>query len=132
MLIVCCYLVGALFYHDFIVNFYRHGVVNYDVDFIYALQEKSNYTLVMEPYQNPIAAVGDDGNEIITYLAAFRKVNDDPFMNFEEFETLPGLRNIIYQYGRYRRVVSGWSSFFTSVCAITSSYILYLLMYSGC
>ena len=53
MLIVCCYLVGALFYHDFIVNFYRHGVVNYDVDFIYALQKKSNYTLVMEPYQKP-------------------------------------------------------------------------------
>lgn len=87
-------------------NFPRHGVVNYGLEFIYALPKKSNYILLFEPYRSLYDKYDDGtGEEIIDYVAAFRKVKDEPFMTFEEFKELPGLNNIFDQYGLYRRVV---------------------------
>ena len=99
-----CTAVGTLYYHDFMTFFPRHGVVNYGVDFIYALQKKCNYVLLFDPLKNP-HEVYNEGELIETYIAAFRKINDDPFMSFQEFELLPGLHNIVYQYELYREVV---------------------------
>jgi hypothetical protein len=98
-------LVGAIYYHDFMSVFPRHGVVNYDLDFIHALPKKCNYILLFEPFRNPVLMLDDDGEEIVTYLAAYRKVDNEPFMTLEEFSALPGLKNIVGQYGLYRRVV---------------------------
>jgi hypothetical protein len=113
--------VGTLYYHDFVVNFPRHGVVNYGVDFIHALSKKCKYVLLIEPFKNP-NEVFDGTEEIVTYVAAFRKVKDEPFMTFEEFEDLPGLMNIFDQYGLYRRVVR---AVFASVTIYNISSLLY-------
>lgn len=98
--------VGTLYYHDFVVNFPRHGVVNYGLEFIFALPRRSNYVLLLEPFKSLREAFNENGEEIVTYVAAFRKVTDEPFMSFQEFQELPGLINIFEQYGLYRRVVS--------------------------
>jgi len=94
---------GTLYYNDFVSEYPLHGVVNYGLDFIYALPKKSNYVMLFEPFKNP-KQVYDDGHELVTYVAAYRKVNDDPFMSFEEFASLPGLKNIYSQYDLFRRV----------------------------
>lgn len=94
--------VGTLYYHDFVSHFPRHGVVNYDLKFIHALPKQNNYVLIFEPFKTPSIK---GATEIVTYVAAYRKVNDDSFMSFEEFQALPGLRSIFAQYGLYRRVV---------------------------
>ena len=107
---------GTLYYHDFVVNFPRHGVVNYGVEFIHALPKKCNYVLILEPFRNPREVFTEEGEEVVTYVAAYRKVQDAPFMSLEEFAALPGLRNIFGQYGLYRRVVR----YASRTCAYTA------------
>ena len=69
---------------------------------------------------------------MLSYIAAYRKVVDEPFMSFADFENIPGLLNIARQSDLIRNVVR---MLFALRCRMYISHCgtkQLMLMYVGC
>lgn len=99
--------IDTLYYHYVprSYHWHRHGVCDYDKNFFKELIRLNNYETVLAP------TYIDKGfyqfNNMI--LICFIKVNNDPFMSFEEFKQLPNLRSK-YDDHNVREVVLSYVS----------------------
>jgi hypothetical protein len=92
--------VNAIYYHEFIVDWPAHGVCNYDVSFILELCRLCNYEIILGPYEPKRKAWEHlpDNERPKVALVAFRKTTDSPFISFQEFSTIPGLKSNYHTY----------------------------------
>jgi len=80
--------VGAVYFHcvPLARNWYKHGVCDYTLDFFSQLCAANEYSIVKGPY---IEAYHPE----LQSAVAYKKVKDVPFISFEQFSALPGLRS---------------------------------------
>lgn len=80
--------VGAVYFHSVPLtrNWYRHGVCDYSLDFFSLLCAANEYSIIKGPY---IEAYHRE----LQSAVAYRKVKDAPFISFEQFCTIPGIRS---------------------------------------
>ena len=78
---------GAIYFHcvPLTRNWYRHGVCDYSLDFFSQLCAANDYSIIKGPY---IEAYHPE----LQSAVAYRKVKDAPFISFEQFSALPGIR----------------------------------------
>lgn len=80
--------VGAIYYHCVPLTrfWYRHGVCDYALEFFSGLCAFNRYSILKGPYEETYHPE--------TQVAVFyKKTSDAPFMTFEQFSCLPGLRS---------------------------------------
>jgi hypothetical protein len=79
---------GALYYHvvPFTRHWYKHGVCDYSLEFFAELCRRCGYEVVVPPFV-------EDYHPEHHASVFYKKVNDAPFISFEEFCALPGLRS---------------------------------------
>jgi hypothetical protein len=80
--------VGAVYFHcvPFTRFWYRHGVCDYGLDFFAELCTQNNYQIIKGPYEE---TYHPEKQAAVFY----KKIVDNPFMTFEQFSSLPGLRS---------------------------------------
>lgn len=89
---------GSLFFHDLpaVGGHFQHGVAHYNTSFFRSMARIQRYDLIY-------LFVTDFGSDWTrTIVASYIKMEDSPFMSFEEFKLLPGLQPI---YSDYRILV---------------------------
>lgn len=80
--------IGAVYYHCVPLNHYwhKHGICDYSLEFFEKLCIANNYVIIKEPY---VENYHVDKQASVFY----RKINNYPFMTYEQFAALPGLRS---------------------------------------
>lgn len=86
--------VNSLYFHDLpmIGSHFQHGVAHYNTSFFRAMAARQKYEIIVLF----VTDYGDDRTK--TVAAGYTKTEDNSFMSFEEFSTLPGLESIFSDY----------------------------------
>lgn len=80
--------VGAIYFHCVPLNhfWHKHGVCDYSLEFFEKLCHANNYQILKGPY---VEIYHPEKQAAVFY----KKISDSPFITFEQFSSLPGLRS---------------------------------------
>lgn len=80
--------VGCIYFHCVPLSYfwYKHGVCDYSLEFFKELCTLNNYSIIKGPYVERYHTEKQVG-------IFYKKVVDSPFITFEQFASLPGLRS---------------------------------------
>jgi hypothetical protein len=92
--------VGALYFHDLpkLGSWFQHGMCNYETSFFRALAESNGYELILLMDSYHLAKVIFGKVNQISVTTIYQKVVERPFIHFEDFKKLPGIRSVYSEY----------------------------------
>ena len=92
--------VGALYFHDLpkLGSWFQHGMCNYETSFFRALAESNGYELILLMDSYHLARIIFGEMKQLSVTSIYRKVAERPFISFETFKGLPGIRSVYSEY----------------------------------
>jgi len=87
--------IGCIYYHvlPLTKNWYKHGACDYSFNFFNVLINKCPYQNIFEPFLEDYRVKYSNSMNENSICLCYMKVSDEPFISFEEFKCIEGIRS---------------------------------------